>query len=228
MLMLTSLPAHRASSGSPTPFMASRTRLLILCVLALAAAPCAYAASDAVVGSVIAVRGAVFLDSGGSQQALLVKDAIHGGDSVVSAAGKAQIGLNDGSIISVGENTRMRIADYDTSGGAPKARVGIVSGVLRLLVNKIAPVGKFEVESETAVAAVRGTDWVIEATPDRTSVAIVNGIVAVTGRGAQPSATVVLDAPGQGTDVRRGSAPTPAARWGAQRFSETLARATFE
>jgi hypothetical protein len=69
---------------------------------------------------------------------------------------------------------------------------------------------------------------VIEATSEQTSVAVVTGVVAVSSHDANAQATVVLDAPGQGTDVRRGSAPTPVAQWGAQRFAATVARATFE
>jgi len=181
-----------------------------------------------VIGEVVAVRGAVFFDAGTVQQPLVVKAPVHRGDSIVSAAGKAQIGLLDGTIISVGENSRVRVADYDASGAGTRARLGLVSGVLRLLVNKISPSGHFEVETETAVAAVRGTDWVIEATPEKTAVAIVTGVVAVSGRAAPASPPVVLDAAGQGTDVPRGGAPSPPTRWGQQRFADTLARATFQ
>ena len=186
------------------------------------------AAADPVVGSVLAVRGAVFLEAATGQQALVAKAPVHRGDTIVCAAGKAQISLSDGSIVSIGENSRMRVAEYDRAGDITTARIGLLSGVLRLVVNKLSPSGKFEVETETAVAAVRGTDWVIESTPAQTSVALVSGVVAVAGRNEHAGDRVVLDASGQGTDVRPGIAPTPVARWGAQRFEQTLARATFE
>ena len=48
-----------------------------------------------------------------------------------------------------------------------KARLALVAGALRLFVAKVTPDGNFEVETETATAAVRGTDWMMETTPER-------------------------------------------------------------
>lgn len=185
-------------------------------------------ASDVVVGSVLAVRGAVFRDSGESQQPLMANAPINLGDTIVSTTGKAKIALNDGTIISVGENSRVRVADFESPTNNAKTRVSLISGALRLLVNKIPSPGKFEVETETAIAAVRGTDWVIEVTHDQTSVALLSGVVAVSGRDPAAQSTVELFLAGQGTDVRRGAAPTPVVNWGTQRFTNTVARATFE
>ena len=206
-----------------------QARAVRACVLASAMCWAGAAlAADVIVGSVRAVRGIVFLDSGSAPQPLTVNAPVHSGDAIVSNAGKAQIVLADGTIISVGENSRVRIATRERAANETGTRLGLVSGALRLLVAKMTPAGKFEVETETAIAAVRGTDWVIEATPERTSVAIVSGVIAVSGRDGNAQATVVLDARGQGTDVRRGQPPTPVVQWGAQRFSDTLSRATFE
>jgi hypothetical protein len=184
-------------------------------------------AADPVIGSVLAVRGDVFLDSGAGRQPVAVNLRLHRSDTIFSDAGKAKIALNDGTVVSIGENSRLVLADYERVPGNVKARFNLVSGALRVLAAKVSPGGKFEIETETAIAAVRGTDWVIEATPERTSVALVRGKVAVSARGVQAPA-VVLSSPGQGTDVRPGSAPTPAVPWGARRLADTLARATFE
>jgi hypothetical protein len=188
----------------------------------------AIAATDAVIGSVLAVRGNVSVDAGRGPQPLTVNTPLHASDTIVSTSGKAKLALADGTIISVGENTRVRLAEYDSSAGAVKARVNVVSGALRFIVDKVAPAGRFEVHTETAIAAVRGTDWLVDVTSDQTAVAVVSGVVAVSSLAADAPATVVLDGRGQGTDVRRGRPPTPPAVWGAQRFENTLARATFE
>jgi hypothetical protein len=184
-------------------------------------------AADVVVGSVVAVRGAVFSDAGAGQQPLAANTPVHRGETIVTGAGKAKIALNDGTIISIGENSRMRLAHYAGTAARAKITVDLVSGVLRPLLVKATPSGNFEIETETAIAAVRGTDWVIEATPERTSVAVIRGVVTVSGR-TDRQATVVLRSPGQGTDVRRGSAPTPPAPWGIKRLAEILVRATFD
>ena len=184
-------------------------------------------AADFAIGSVRAVRGDVTRESGGEPQPLVAKAPVYLGDVIVAGAGKAQLSLNDGTIISIGENTRLRLEVYRATTNAFTTRLHLVSGVLRLLVAKVTAVGQFEIETETAIAAVRGTDWLIDATAEQTSVAIISGRVAVTARDVTSAATVVLDGPGLGTDVRRGMPPTGPVTWGAARFAKTLARASF-
>ena len=185
-------------------------------------------AADAVIGSVLAVRGAVFVeDAQKSRQPLEANARVRTGQTIVSQAGKAKIALNDGSVLSIGENSRLRLADYRDAGQGVNARVTLIAGALRA-VARTTPAGRFEVETETAIAAVRGTDWVMEATSDQTAVAVVSGAVSVSGRVAAEQGTVVLQGQGQGTDVRRGRPPTAPRQWPERRFSETLARATFD
>jgi hypothetical protein len=185
------------------------------------------AAASAVIGSVLAVRGAVSVDSGNGAQPLAPNAPVRVSDTIVSGAGKAKIALNDGAIISIGENSKVRLADYEISAGNVNANVNVIAGALRLIVDKVSPGGRFEVQTETAIAAVRGTDWVVDVTPDQTAVAVVSGVVAVSSRG-DTQGTVVVEGRGQGTDVRRGRAPTGPAMWSAARFANTLGRATFE
>jgi hypothetical protein len=204
-------------------------RLLSALVFLMSASLVAGAQSEdrVIVGTVAALRGAVFREAGTAREPLAAKAPIYPADVIVSGEGKAKIILNDGSIIAIGENSRLRIADYQSVANGLKTRLDLRGGVLRLLVNRLPNRGQFEVESETAVASVRGTDWLVEVTPERTSVAVLEGVVAVAGRGAA-GAPVVLDGPGQGTDVRRGEAPTAAHPWGAARLAATIARASFE
>ena len=182
-------------------------------------------AADEVVGSVLAIRGVVFFDAAAGQQPLAVNAVVHRGDAIVTVAGKAKIALNDGSIVSIGEHSRVELAVYAGKGTGSKVTLRLLTGVLRPLVSRAVSQGTFEVETETAIAAVRGTDWVIEATPERTSVAVVSGVVAVTSRADR--STEVLRLPGHGTDVLKGRPPTPAVPWGIKRLAEVLARATF-
>jgi hypothetical protein len=184
-------------------------------------------AAEVIIGSVLAVRGEVFRADDAKQSPLAAKAPVYLGDTIVSGAGKAKISLNDGTVISVGENTRIRLSMYQSTSNSLTTRLNIARGVLRLLVARITTGGQFEIESETAIAAVRGTDWLMDVTADTTSVAIITGAVAVSST-AKPGATVVLDTPGHGTDVARGEAPTTPHAWGAQRFAKTLERANFE
>ena len=196
--------------------------------LALALSASGHALADEpVVGSVLAVRGEVFVESDGSLQPLRSGAAVRLGDAIASDNGKAKIALRDGSVISVGEHARVWIRRYDQQQGAVKARLSLASGALRLLVPNVGPEGSFEVESETAVAAVHGTEWVMEATPGQTSVALVNGTVVVSSR-ERADSRVVLGASGEGTDVRRASPLSPPVIWDARRLADVLGRATFD
>ena len=188
----------------------------------------AASAADVIIGSVLAVRGEVWREDGATHEALTAREPLHPADTIVSGAGKAKISLNDGSIISIGENSRVSLAEYQSVSNGLRTRLRLLAGALRLLVNRITAGGQFEIETDTALAAVRGTDWLIEAVPDRTSVAILRGAVAVSGRGAFAQTTVVLDRPGQGVDIRPGAAPGAVTPWGAQRLADTLARATYD
>jgi hypothetical protein len=199
-------------------------------VLSLGVCADAAAAGTEAVGAVAAVRGAVFVDAGGALQPLAASAPVHEGDAIVTHDGKAKVALDDGTIISIAEHTRVRIERVERVERRPpggRARLALVSGALRLLVAKVAPAGNFEVETETAIAAVRGTDWLMEAGPEQTSVALLAGAVAVSSRSPSARSTVVLRLPGHGTDVRRDAPPTPPIAWGARRLADLLARATF-
>ena len=203
-----------------------RSVLLIGIVLSLWTAS-AHGAEIAL-AEVIALRGDVFVETGAAKNRLALRQALHRGDMLVSDAGKAKILFNDGSIVSLGENSRLRLADYRGTGSTLGTRLFLVTGVLRLFVNRTAAGGSFEVESETATAAVRGTDWLIDVTPERTSVAVLQGAVAVSGIGMHTGNTVLLDAPGLGVDVPRMAAPESVHPWARQRLDTTLARASFD
>jgi hypothetical protein len=204
----------------------SRAILLAFLVLLLLAPPTS--AQSPPIGRVLAVKGGVFHERGASRTAATSGTLLQVGDFVVSSDGRAKIQLNDGSILSLGENTRMRIGDYQGTANNFTTRLTIDVGTLRALYNRTISQGRFEIETETAVAAVRGTDWLVEVTPGRTSVALLEGEVAVSGKGSAAGATVVLRSPGDGTDVNRDAGPTPVARWGAARFDSLRTRATFD
>jgi hypothetical protein len=186
-------------------------------------------AAGPAIGQLLAAKGTVWREAGGRREPLQARDAVYVADTVVTdAASKAKILLNDGSILSVGENGRLTLGDYQSTANDFTTRLGAGLGAFRFYVPKSPVNGRFEVETDTAVAAVRGTDWVVEVTPDRTSVALLGGVVAVNGRGEHGTAQSVLRNPGEGTDVRGSEPPTPTATWGAQRFAATVERASFD
>jgi ferric-dicitrate binding protein FerR (iron transport regulator) len=79
----------------------------------------------------------------------------------------------------------------------------------------------FQILTPNAVAAVRGTKWVVEAAPGRTSVLVLTGKVKVSRLGAKRG---VFLRHGQGTDVKDGSAPLVVKRWAEPRVRALMAR----
>ena len=108
----------------------------------------------------------------------------------------------------------------------PRSRIDIVlsmvTGILRLLGEPIAASRTVEVQTRAAVASVRSTEWVVEATGAGTAVFSIEGAVAV----RSPTGSVTLGS-GDGTDVRLLGTPSPPVRWGQPRVERTLARVPF-
>lgn len=194
--------------------------MVLVCCALVAVAGAAHAA-DALVGKVVAVRGDVVAQAGNERTPLVIDMQVRTSMVIVAGSGKARIALVDGTLVTVGENTQVQIPAIASAGAS--TRVALISGALRLLVVKATPQARFEVETETAIAAVRGTDWAVEATRATTGVVVLEGSVDVTSRG-RVAATVRLGRPRDGTDVRAGSAPTPPAPWGEPRLAALLAR----
>jgi FecR protein len=79
---------------------------------------------------------------------------------------------------------------------------------------------KFQVITPQAIAAVRGTKWVVDVAADKTSVFVVRGRVGVGRRTGSHSVTL---RPGEGVDVEPGG-PLTVKRWAPARVSALMAR----
>jgi hypothetical protein len=133
--------------------------------------------------------------------------------------GKAMIQFDDGSALILGNNTKVQVRDFVV---APAERersllVQATQGVLRFVARAAADAtDDVRVQAPTAFAAVRGTDWMMQISSDRTAVFVEGGRVAVTNIG--PNVKQVVLEKGQGTDVEAGKQPTDPAAWGPQRI----------
>ena len=88
------------------------------------------------------------------------------------------------------------------------------------------PQTTFEVHTATAVAAVRGTQWLGEVTPEATAITVLEGEVTVVHAEARIGGAVVLT-PGQGTDVQGQQPPTAPKTWAPERVSRLLQATTL-
>lgn len=180
------------------------------------------------VGQVVRMQGQVTKAAGtGATVALAPGSPVAAGDTVVTAEGaKVDLRFVDGSLLTVGPSSRVEIARYlpAANGGQGEALLSLLAGVVKLIVSDGGRWNRFAVGTETAIASVRGTDWLVDAAPGKTGVFVLQGSVQVAGRVSGRSVTL---GPGQGTDVTASAAPTLPKVWGAARRDAALARVTW-
>lgn len=128
------------------------------------------------------VSGQVRLISGmdGRQQPLTENTLVRVGDEIVSRDGTATIELADRSIIRLGPNSRLifnKLTQYGKA-GMIDTRIRLDHGEIDTHVMPLMEGGaRFEVETPSAVAAVRGTTFAIQAHPGTTALQVTEGMV---------------------------------------------------
>jgi hypothetical protein len=133
------------------------------------------------------------------------RDQVQWNDELqTDSTGRLRVDLRDGSILSLGSNSQLRVVQHDAT--RQQTTLEILFGRLRSQVVKLTqPNGKFEVRTPTSVAGVIGTDFLLIVTPDRTIAVVFSGIVRITprnGAGGTPndSQSVTVN-PGQRVEV---------------------------
>lgn len=136
---------------------------------------------------------ALIPDASRNAQPLAVKDALQWNDLLkTDAKGRVRAGLTDGSILSLGSNSELKVVQHDAK--SQQTTIELNYGALRNQVVKITqPGGKFEVKTPNAVIGVIGTDFYVAYENNRTTVICYAGQLAVTptsGTGANNPTTV--------------------------------------
>ena len=89
-------------------------------------------------------------------------DPLHEGETVqVPPGGRLEIAVANGTVIRLGENSRLLLGTAPPAGGRFSARLFV--GSLWTKVHKLLASETFHVETENAVAGVRGTEFRVEA-----------------------------------------------------------------
>jgi hypothetical protein len=170
------------------------------------------------IGSAAAVRGNAIVD-------LALDDAVFVGDILrTGAASRLLVRCTDGLEIALGPATDLILRSYLTQpSGSLTVLLGLLEGIARL-VGGPAPHGQvIQMDTRTAVASVRSTEWLVESTARGTHVlAIVDEVRVAAIAGGE----VVLR-PGEGTDVPPGASPKAPALWGEAQRRDAIARTTL-
>jgi len=193
----------------------------------------AHAALGQDVGTVADLAGSAQLGRAGSWMPLAIGAALQQGDTLRTATpGRVRLVFQDNSVLTLGDGSEVRIDEQTVDGtrGVARSLFRLLEGKLRVLVGEYyeRPKSRFKIETVTAVAGVRGTEFVISFDP----IANTSDVVGVSGRVEVHS---VLDRVGhvvfitaqEATTVVRGKYPTPPRRLDDDLFRQTLEKLAF-
>jgi|JI10StandDraft_1071094.scaffolds.fasta_scaffold196075_2 hypothetical protein len=182
-------------------------------------------AQGAAVGRMSRVAGEVSIQRGASTLSGAVDAPVEVTDRIRTGAdSRAEITFSDNSVMTVGPDSEVAIASFAPAAEESNAVLDLLSGIVRVTVNAATDWGRFEVRTATAVASVRGTDYLVELTEKGSAVFVAEGRVAVSSRVGAGS---VVIREGQGVDVSAEYTPPVVKTWGAKRRDAALARVTF-
>jgi hypothetical protein len=193
----------------------SRTVLIsLVCAIVAAVIPSVPARAQSEAGTVAAVQGTFEVQHAGTWQTARSGLPVFVGDQIRTGAdGRGKVVFQDDSVLAVAPNTEIRLDAQVFDPGARKFQslLHLAGGKIRAWVSDYyhEPRGRYEVETPTAVAGVRGTEFVVvyDATTETTDVVGITDRVDVTGKLAVMGAPVQV-APHFYTRVQKGRFPT--------------------
>lgn len=210
------MPERNPSRAAPRPRLAAAG----FAVMLLSAAPTLAAPA----GTVVGVSGSCFVESGGQRAQLRIGQPVQVSDTVdVPADGKLKLRMTDGSIVSVAAGSRVTIASYtvDGAGQRQSAQLSLAQGLIRAVVAPVGQPASFEVSTAVGTAAVRSTDWFIEARPGSAQVGVLDGSVTLTSAATRRSETIPAR---WGARLEAGRDPVPARVWSPAEFQAVITR----
>jgi hypothetical protein len=204
--------------------------LLMMIVVSLCAAP--VCAQDLFAGNIKAIdsedpAAAVKILRTGFSGIIMGKpgDAVFVGDTLKTGAGvKAQIELADATVIVLSPNSSTQLKGFqvDRSQAKRNSVLKALKGTIRYIVSKLfKPHPAAEemswkessviIETTTCIAGVRGTDFVVTASRERTEIAVLDGAVSMMGTLPPLHGEVIIGSK-QFSGVNKGEIPSqPAA-----------------
>jgi hypothetical protein len=162
------------------------------------------ASIQSIIGSVKIRKGSsVSWKDAKPQMPIREKDAVR-----TFVESQAEIVLGDGSVLRMDENTTMELPTLSKQGGGVQTtKVAILSGTLLSNVKKLVNTGsKFEFETPTATASIRGTKVGFEVSGEKTAIKVFEGEVMVTPRGASSGTSIKTN---QMTTIIKGQKSVP-------------------
>lgn len=188
---------------------------LLLISLFLTAQPLLVLAAE--YGTFMVVKGSVKIESGGATTDAKVSSKVQVGDTIISGAeSRAKIVMSDRNIMNISPNTKLKIEKYTNTATDKNVNLNLLEGKVRSKVeqkydNKNS---KFEVRTATAVAGVRGTEFVTSysSATKVTEVITLKGQVsfqAISATGSAPLTEPVVIEKGEKSQAKENEVPVP-------------------
>ena len=179
------------------------------------------------IGKVAALEGKAYVLHQGhtTSEHLAVGSPLYQEDVIqTEAASKIKLTFVDGTVLNLGENGLLKISKFVY---APEQKIQssiftISHGVFRAVMANLLPRSRLEVTTHTAVAAIRGTDWMGEVTRDSSAFVALQGRVdSIYNANPAVHGRVHLN-DGWGTTVKVNQSPTRPTKWGEARVNALL------
>lgn len=208
------------------------SRWLMLFALAAAGAAalsgCNNSRKPDAVGKVSRVQGEGVLKRGDSTSKLSGDLSVRLNDDIVTAAAaRAELIFVDGTKLTIGEQSQVKIDTFVFEEGKPGNRMALnIAGPFRYVSGKLGAGESSSVSVKTTVATigVRGTDFWGGPLDKQYGVLLLEGSVSITTGAGE----VVLTAPGTGVDIPAADQATgPIVQWGQEKVDRAIATVTF-
>ena len=158
----------------------------IVCALFILAFLAGYVYAEKGSAAINDMEGDVFVKKAADKEEIFaeVDMELQEGDEVITKE-KGSVDLifdDDSTIIRLSENTNLVVKKIEKDKTSHSSLLELIKGKIVNIVNKVSGVRKsFEVKTPTAVAAVKGTEFAVEATDKESYVGVFKGEVNVSG-----------------------------------------------
>lgn len=188
----------------------SRVRLLLALAALVAVAPPINAEE---VGTVAAVEGTAEILRGGTWSVATTGAGVATGDNIrTGRPGHVRIVFRDDSVLVLSDATTILIDQQVYDPNASQSVFGLLQGKLKSVASHYygAPGSRYEVQTPTAVAGVRGTEFVMSYDPatGATEVVGIRGVISVHSS-VDPAGPGILVTASEASAVALGELPSP-------------------
>jgi hypothetical protein len=205
-------------------------RLIVIAVIVLSSFVAGLATAQEAIGTVTRLQGEASSTRRGETRALSLNASVFLNEVVLTGeAARLQVTLADGSLLTLGEKTRLTLDRYVFNPGAGRGTIRFrVDGAFRFLSGQVSKLARATVTATTRVAniGIRGTEfWAGPIDNMALGVFLIEGVVSVSNAAGEQ----ILSQPGQGTNIATpGAAPGPVTVWPQDKVNRALAAAAFQ